>query len=74
MNLDINLSGDGYYVREVLDGVTDDKNDVHTNSTSKFLFYCFNKFRRSFGLSTFAIKHAIVSDDNSALETYQSKS
>ena len=37
MNLDINSSDDfEYYVREVLDGVTVDKYDVHKNSTSIF--------------------------------------
>ena len=56
-DLDINLTGDlVYYIREILDGVTDDKFDVLINSTSKFLFYCFNNFRRSFGLSTFCNK------------------
>ena len=73
VNLDINLSSSfEYYVREVLDGMTSDKNDVHTNSTSKFLFYRFNNFRRSFGLLTFAISHTIVSDNNYVLETLQS--
>ena len=37
------------------------------------MFYRFNNFRRSFGLSTFAIRHTIVSDDNYSLETLQSK-
>ena len=73
MNLDINLSDDfEYYVREVLDGVTVDKYDVHKNSTSNF-FYCFNNFRQLFGLSTFTIRHMQISDDNYALETLQSK-
>ena len=73
VNLDINWSsGFEYYVREVLDGMTDDKNDVHTSSTSKFLFYRFNDFRRSFALSTFEISDTIVSDNNYALETLQS--
>ena len=73
-NLDINLRGGfEYYIREVLDGVINDKNDVHTNSTSKFLFYRFNNFRQWNGLSNFAIRHTIISDDNYALETIQSK-
>ena len=58
LNVDINLSGDlEYYIRENLDGVTDDKFDFHINSTSEFLSYRFNNFRQSFGLSTFAIRH-----------------
>ena len=31
-----------YYVREVLSNVTDNTNDLNSNSTSKFLFYHFN--------------------------------
>ena len=71
LNLDINFSGNlEYYIREILDGVLDDKFDVHVNSTSKLLFYHFNNLRRSFGLSTFAIRHTQISD---ALETLQNK-
>ena len=74
LNLDKNLSGDlEYYIREILDGVTDEKFDVHINSTSKFLFHCFHNFRQSFDLSTFAIKHTQISDDKYALETLQNK-
>ena len=62
-----------YYVTEILDGVTDDKNDVHMNSISKFLFYCFNNFRQLFDLLIFAIRHTIVSDDNYVLETLKVK-
>ena len=58
LNVDINLSGGlEYYIRENQDGVTDDKFDFHINSTSEFLFYRFNNFRQSFGLSTFAVRH-----------------
>ena len=74
LNLDINLSGNlEYYIREILDGATDKKFDVHINSTSKLLFFCFNNFRRSFGLSTFAIRHTRISDDKYTLETFQNK-
>ena len=54
INLDINLSGDlEYYIREILDRVTAGKLNVHINSTSKFLFYCYNNFRQLFGLGHF---------------------
>ena len=57
LNLDINLSGDlEYYIRKILDRVTDEKFNVHINSTSKFFFYRFNNFRQSFG-------HTQISDD-----------
>ena len=74
LNLDINLTGDlEYYIKEILDRVTDDKFDVHINSTSKFLFYRFNNFRQLFGLSTFAIRHTQISDDRYALKILQNK-
>ena len=38
-----------YYVREVLSNVTDDTDDLNSNSTSKFLFYHFNTLRQSQG-------------------------
>ena len=66
------MSGDlEYYIRQILDGVTDDKFEVHINSTSEFLFYCFNNFRQSF--STFAIRHIQISDNKYVLETLQNK-
>ena len=41
-NLDMNLTGDlVYYIREILDGVTDDKFDVLINSTSKISILSF---------------------------------
>ena len=74
LNLDINLSGDlEYYIREILDGETDDKFDVYINSTSKCLFYYLNNFRRFFGFSTFAIRHTQISDDKYALQSLQNK-
>ena len=74
LNLDIKLRGDlEYYVREILDGVTDDKFDVNLNSISKFLFYCFNSFRQSFALYNFAIRHTYISGNKYALETLQNK-
>ena len=74
LNLDINLSDDlEYYIREILDGETDDKFDVYINSTSKCLFYYLNNFRRFFGFSTFAIRHTQISDDKYALQSLQNK-
>ena len=58
-NLDINLSCDLEYYIEILDGVTDDKFEVHLNTALKFLFYCFNNFRRS----SFYFCNIQISDD-----------
>ena len=44
VNVDINDNFE-YYVREVLAGITNDRYDMNSNSTSKFLFYHFNTLR-----------------------------
>ena len=43
--LDINNDFE-FYLNEVIVGATDDKFDIYTHSTSKFLFYHFNTLRR----------------------------
>ena len=62
-----------YYVREVLSNVTDDTNDLNSNSTSKFLFYHFNTLRQSQGKNFYKIRHSIISDDTFVLEEIQNK-
>ena len=62
-----------YYVREVLSNVTDDTNDLNSNSTSKFLFYHFNTLRQAQGKTFYKIRHSIISDDTVVLEEIQSK-
>ena len=47
-NLDINADFD-FYLNEVIIGTSDNKFDIDTHSTSKFLFYRFNNLRRDFG-------------------------
>ena len=54
-------------------GTTDDKFDIHTHKTSKFLFYYFNKLRRDFGKEAYQIRHTIILDDLHAIEKLQSK-
>ena len=34
-----------YYVKEILANITNDRDDMNANSTSKFLYYQFNMFR-----------------------------
>ena len=46
------------YVRELLANVLDHDYDIHTNSTSKFLFYNFNTFRLSRRLNPLTIRHS----------------
>ena len=54
-------------------GTTDDKFDINTHSTSKFLFYHFNNSRRDFGEKVYKIRHAIISVDLQAIEKLQSQ-
>ena len=46
---------------------------MNSNSTSKFLFYLFNMFRKARGKSFLEIRHSVVADDDYALETLQNK-
>ena len=59
-------------MNEVISGTTDDKFDIDTNSTSKFLFYHFNNLRHDFGEVAYKIRHTIISNDLHALEKLQS--
>ena len=60
-------------MREVLSNVTDDTNDLNSNSTSKFLFYHFNMLRQAQDKTFYKIRHSIISDDTVVLEEIQSK-
>ena len=62
-----------FYVREILSNITDDKNDMNSNSTSKFLFYHFNTLRQAQGKSFYEIRHSIITDDTVALEELQKR-
>ena len=74
LKINISISDDfEYYVKEVLANTTDDRNDMSSNSTSKFLFYHFNMLRQAQGKSFYKIRHSIISDDDYALEKLQSK-
>ena len=44
-------------------GTNDNKFDIDTHSTLKFLFYHFNNLRRDFGEGAYKIRHTIISDD-----------
>ena len=72
LNLDINYDFD-FYLNEVIIGTTDDKFDIDTHSTSKFLFYHFNNVRRDFSEEAYKIRHTIISGDLHAIEKLQSK-
>ena len=61
------------YVKKVLEGITDDTNDMNANSSSKFLFYHFNMLRQQQRKSFYNIRHSIIADDDYALEKLQDK-
>ena len=63
-----------FYLNEIIAPITNDKDDMDTNSTSKFLFYHFNNLRHKFlDEDTYKIRHTIVSDDQYALDVLQSR-
>ena len=59
------------YVRELLANVVDDDYDIHTNSTSKFLFYNFNTFRLSRRLNPLTIRHSQTITNKKAISILQ---
>ena len=59
------------YVRELLANVVDDDYDIHTNSTSKFLFYNFNTFRLNNRLNPLTIRHSQTVTNEKAISILQ---
>ena len=52
LKLNVAITDDfDYYVKEVLANITDDRYNMNSNSTSKFLFYHFNMFKQVQGKS-----------------------
>ena len=62
-----------FYLNQVIIGTTDDKFDIDTHSTSKFLFYHFSNLRRDFGEEAYKIRHTIILDNLHALDKLHSK-
>ena len=62
-----------YYVKEVLANITNDRFDMNSNSTSKFLFSHFNTFRQAQEKSFLEIRHSVIADDDYTLENLQNK-
>ena len=75
MDYKIDLTDDfEFYLNEIIAPITNDKDDMDTNSTSKSLFYHFNNLRHIFlDEDTYKIRHTIVSDDQYALDVLQSR-
>ena len=73
LDIEISVGNDfDFYVKEILSNVVDDQYDLHTNSTSKFLFYNFNTFRQTQRLAPLKIRHSIIANDDFALNVVQS--
>ena len=60
------------YLINIKDG-KDEKNDMLANKNSKFLFYNFNDYFKQINQPTKPVRHAVVTDDETALEILQSK-
>ena len=68
LDIEISVRNDFYfYVKEILSNVVDDQYVLHTNPTSKFLFYNFNTFRQTQRLAPLKIRHSIIAIDDFAL-------
>ena len=73
LDIEISVGNDfDFYVKEILSNAVDDQYDLHTNSTSKFLFYNFNTFRQAHRLAPLKIRHSIIANDDFALNVVQS--
>ena len=71
---EIDLSGNfDFYMNEVIAPITNDKDDMDTHSTCKFLFYHFNSLKLNLNEDTYKIRSTIVSDDLYVLEILQSR-
>ena len=74
IDFDLDIKNDlEFYLNKVIAGVTDDKFDIDTHSTSKFLLYHFNNLRCDLGEEPYKIKYTIVSDNQLPLEVLLSK-
>ena len=64
MDYEIDLSDNfDFYLNELIAPITNNKDDVDTHSTSKFLLYHFNNLRLDLKENTYKMRHTIVSDN-----------
>ena len=62
-----------YYVKEILANITDDRDDMNANTTSKFLYYQFNMFRLAQGKPPLEMRHSVTAGNDQVLENLQNK-
>ena len=65
--------GFDFYMNEIINPITDDRDDLHTHSASKFLFYHFNNLMHYLNEDTYKIRYTLISDNKYVLEVLQSK-
>ena len=71
---EINFTGDlDSYRNEIINPFTNYRDDLHTHSEPKFLFYHFNNSMCNLTEETYKIGHTFISDNKYALEVLQSK-
>ena len=74
IDFDLYINNDfEFYFNEVIVGVTDDKFDIDTHSTSKFLFYHFNDLRLDLGEKAYKVRHTIFRIINTLQKVYRVK-
>ena len=74
LHYEIDFAGDfNSYINNIINPITDDRDDLPTHSTSKLLFYHFNNLMRNLNEYTYEIRHTLISDDKYVLEVLQSK-
>ena len=74
LDYEINFTG-GFnsYINEIMNPITDNRDDLHTLSASKVLFYHFNNLMHNLNEDTYKIRHIFISDNKYELEVLQSK-
>ena len=74
MDYEIDLSDNfDFYLNKIIALTTNDKDDMDTLSTYKFLFGHFNNLRFDLNEGTYKIRHTIILDDQYTMELLQSK-
>ena len=61
-----------FCLNKIIAPITNDKDDIDTHSTSKFLSYDFNNLRLDLNENTYKIRHAIILNEQYVLEVSQS--
>ena len=71
---EINFTGDfNSYINKIINLITDGRDDLHSHSVSKFLFYHFNNLMHDLNENAYKIGHTLILDNKYVVEVLQSK-